>query len=450
MATTENLYTGDGSTVLYSFTFPYLEEGDVYVSVDGTDLTTQTEYIFANATTIQLGTAPANGAAVRIYRQTDSADLKAAFFPGSAIRAQDLNDNFIQNLYVTQESKAQSDTATGESEAAKTAAEAAQAAAAAASTDAATAQAAATQAEAEALTAQSQATAAGTSAAAAQQSASDAATEAANAAAEAANAASDSATAQADAATAISTADGAATLAAGADAKADTAIATSNAATATAQGADSKADQSISDAASAVSTANAASSAASQAVTDSATAVANAQTALDAVSNVIDFTLVANVAAIPASPSDAEAVQVNDATGIESFTPLSGVPSGFVGDSGLNARIIYRANVSSWEWISSAPNDSDSRYVRIGSGVSQLANDENFIDAAGAPVQSVNGQTGDVTLSLTASLDDLTDVQVSGAGHTPTDGQALVWNAVHNHWMPGDVTLDIGSLPTLP
>ena len=124
---TENLYVGDGSTVLYSFTFPYIDESDVYISVDGTNLAKPTEYIFANATTLQLTTAPAQDAAVRIYRQTDASDLKAVFFPGSAIRARDLNDNFTQNLYVTQEADRDATSATGAAEAA--AASAAQAAA---------------------------------------------------------------------------------------------------------------------------------------------------------------------------------------------------------------------------------------------------------------------------------------------------------------------------------
>ena len=100
MALTDNRYTGNGSTVLYSFTFPYLEVADIKVSLDGT-LTTA--YTLANATTIQFNTAPANGVAIRIYRDTDDETLPAQFYPGSAIRAQDLNENFTQNLYVTQE-----------------------------------------------------------------------------------------------------------------------------------------------------------------------------------------------------------------------------------------------------------------------------------------------------------------------------------------------------------
>jgi hypothetical protein len=101
MAITENQYTGNGSTVLYSFTFPYLEVADIKVSLDGS-LTT--EYTLANATTVQFNTAPANGVAIRIFRQTNDEVLSAQFFPGSAIRSTDLNNNFTQNLYVTQES----------------------------------------------------------------------------------------------------------------------------------------------------------------------------------------------------------------------------------------------------------------------------------------------------------------------------------------------------------
>lgn len=101
MAVTENTYTGNGSTVLYSFTFPYLETTDIKVSLNGTPTTA---YTLANATTVQFNSAPANGAAIRIYRVTDDAALTATFVSGSAIRAVDLNDNFTQNLYVTQES----------------------------------------------------------------------------------------------------------------------------------------------------------------------------------------------------------------------------------------------------------------------------------------------------------------------------------------------------------
>jgi hypothetical protein len=102
MATTENLYTGDGSTVLFSFTFPYLEESHIKVSLDGANTTA---YTLANATTVEFNTAPAVGVAIRLYRDSDTDAPEATFFPGSAIRAADLNDNFLQSLYLNQETR---------------------------------------------------------------------------------------------------------------------------------------------------------------------------------------------------------------------------------------------------------------------------------------------------------------------------------------------------------
>ena len=103
MATIENTFTGDGSTTTFSFTFPYLEETDVKASLNGV---VTTAYSFANATTLQFTSAPASGAAVRIYRETDEDNLQATFFAGSSIRAADLNDNATQSLYLVQEAKA--------------------------------------------------------------------------------------------------------------------------------------------------------------------------------------------------------------------------------------------------------------------------------------------------------------------------------------------------------
>jgi hypothetical protein len=102
MATTSNSYTGNGSTVLFSFTFPYLETTDIKVSLNGVDTTA---YTLDNATTIRLNTAPASGVAIKIYRVTASNSTQAEFYPGSAIRATDLNRNFLQTLYVTQETQ---------------------------------------------------------------------------------------------------------------------------------------------------------------------------------------------------------------------------------------------------------------------------------------------------------------------------------------------------------
>ena len=100
MATISNSYTGNGSTTNYSFTFEYLEQSEVKVTLDGANTTA---FTFANATTLSFTTAPANGVDILIYRDTSVDVVKATFFPGSAIKAEDLNDNFKQNNYAVQE-----------------------------------------------------------------------------------------------------------------------------------------------------------------------------------------------------------------------------------------------------------------------------------------------------------------------------------------------------------
>ena len=97
---TQELYEGDGNTTNFTFPFEYIKEADIRVSLNSVDTT---EFTFANATTIQFNTAPADGAAIRIYRVTDIDSSVATFFSGSSIRAQDLNNNADQLLYSTQE-----------------------------------------------------------------------------------------------------------------------------------------------------------------------------------------------------------------------------------------------------------------------------------------------------------------------------------------------------------
>ena len=105
MATTYNTFTGDNSTVDFAFTFPYLNTTDIKVSLDKVVQTLTTHYTLHNATTIRFGSAPGTGVAIKIYRDTDSSSLPSTFYPGSSIRSGDLNDNFTQNLYVTQEAE---------------------------------------------------------------------------------------------------------------------------------------------------------------------------------------------------------------------------------------------------------------------------------------------------------------------------------------------------------
>ena len=102
MAVTQNSYTRDGSATNYSFTFPYLDKSDVKVRINGVTQAT-TAYSFANATTITMGSAGSSGDKLVIFRDTNNDAKKATFYAGSAIKSEDLNNNYDQILYVAQE-----------------------------------------------------------------------------------------------------------------------------------------------------------------------------------------------------------------------------------------------------------------------------------------------------------------------------------------------------------
>ena len=348
MATTQNTYTGDGSTVLYNFTFPYIDETDVYVSLDGT---ATTAYSYANATTIQFTTAPASGVAIRIYRATDSADTKAAFFAGSAIRSKDLNDNFTQSLYIAQESENIADAAKVSSEAATTIANTANANATASAASAATATQQATASAASAASALAASQQASTDAAASQVSSSAAAASSAQAAADAAQAATDSASA-------ISTANAASALATTADGNATTAL--NNSRQSNGQGGFDTAI-SIANTASTTATTSAASAASAVTTANSAAATANAASA--AVSAAAFYTPIAALANLPSSPSNEDRVEVVNSTGVQSSSAVSGVPTGFVGSTDLTVRLQYNSSTSKWVWQQYFAADPENRYA---------------------------------------------------------------------------------------
>lgn len=113
MAITQNTFTGDGSNLgPFSFTFKWLKPADIKVAVDNVVKTAGTHYNLLGLNYVTktggqvlftAGNAPGAGLTIKVYRETDDTDLVSTFFSGSAIRAQDLNENFIQNLYVSQE-----------------------------------------------------------------------------------------------------------------------------------------------------------------------------------------------------------------------------------------------------------------------------------------------------------------------------------------------------------
>jgi len=92
-------YDGNGVRVDYTFPFTYEDELEVHVGAwDETKLrfvdVERDTWSFQNATTIRFTDAP-DGKFI-IYRKTDLDELEVTFYPGSSIRAQDLNANFEQ------------------------------------------------------------------------------------------------------------------------------------------------------------------------------------------------------------------------------------------------------------------------------------------------------------------------------------------------------------------
>ena len=119
---TENLFQGDGSTQQFSFTFTYMSESEVNASLLDTTtglfvLQARDTWSLSNATTVLFDTAPPGGSGVfnvKISRNTNIDSLDAEFFPGSAIRAQDLNNNFEQLQQKIQENSCSHEGSSGD------------------------------------------------------------------------------------------------------------------------------------------------------------------------------------------------------------------------------------------------------------------------------------------------------------------------------------------------
>ena len=374
MALTEKNYVTNGTQQWFSFDFPYLNNSDVQVELNGTRLTpieeatnsVAHEYTRHTTQIRILSGAPASGSKLRIYRVTNDGNLFSSFYPGSAIRAGDLNDNFTQNLFSTQENTnnannalaatrqwdATLDGGNGDWQTAFAQANEAKAASTAAVADAATAVSDATAAT----------TAAGNAVTAANQAQADA------------TAASGVATqAQTDATAASGVA---AQAQADATAAGNPATAASNPAT-TASGV---ATQAQADAAAAVSTANQAQTDATAASNTANAADTKADTAIAAVGNVLSYTPRTTKTTFEATTFDSstthEAWEISDSSGITSsytsFTDnggtgtaktVTGVPTNFIGDSGLTARFTYDHANNAFTWSSYWVNDAEERYV---------------------------------------------------------------------------------------
>ena len=118
MAVTQNSYIvgaasggyGGSTAGPYPYSFPLIADTDVSVIVDGVlkSLTTHYTHDSGNSRiTFASGQEPSSGSKVIVYRSTDEDPINATFNAGSTIRAVELNDNFKQVLYISQETQNQ-------------------------------------------------------------------------------------------------------------------------------------------------------------------------------------------------------------------------------------------------------------------------------------------------------------------------------------------------------
>jgi len=386
MATTENLHTGDASKTKFSFTFPYIQEADVKVYLFVTDAwvlkTLTTHYTFANATTIQFGSAPAAADSdeqtalgdtnnIKIKRVTDSDSLSGTFYPGSAIRSSDLNDNFTQNLYVTQEANNNVTTAVTDSAAAVVTADAADAIA------------------------------------------DDAAD---------------------DVKRWIKDGDG--TDTAGDeddDVFADRPLKPQGVPYAVAQ------------AAAAVTTANTASTTANTASTNASAAVVTANAASAAVSDAVIYTLVATKAAFEATTfSEDGYFEITNSTGISdsytSFTDggstsmtVTGIPATPTFDSGIAARFSYDHSATTFTWVGYWVTDSETRYGPIASPA--------FTGDVSIPDKIVH--TGDTNTAIRFPSADTITAETAGSERLRIDssGNVLINTTTEGHSDADNLTI---------
>ena len=273
MALTRNNFTGNGITTNYTIGWTYINVADVKVTINGTATTAFT----VAGQVITFSTAPADQAAIVIFRDTNNDNMLAEFQAGSAIRAADLNENFKQTLFVTQESDATS-------------------------------------------------------------------------------------------------------------VRAET------------------------NSVNAVNTANTAETNSVNAVNTANTAESTANTALATISDLViyDGLNFVNDIPAPAAAEDNDRYEVQNSTGIESFSPLTGLPANFVGSSDLRVRIRYDAFGSTYVFVSYDAVDPENQYVRL----DKVAKSDPI-------TVTVNNQ--DVTYGITAATQSARGT-MSAADKTKIDG----------------------------
>jgi hypothetical protein len=137
--------------------------------------------------------------------------------------------------------------------------------------------------------------------------------------------------------------------------------------------------------------------------------------ALSSIADQLPYTRYANVAAVPANPGSAISGEVLNSTNIQTFTPLTGRPGGFVGSSSLIVRMRYDVAGSTWVWIDYRPANADSRYLLKSQVVNSISSSSTTdpvsafsvnlvaLNAASAVVTATNASTAASNAVATAN-----------------------------------------------
>lgn len=112
MASTIIIYTGDGTRTDFTIPFDYLKKSFVTVRLDpSTTLTggdygdTGSDYYFLDKTTIRLKVAPASGESLTIRRHTSATERVVTFKDASILKATDLDTSQMQALHIAEEGR---------------------------------------------------------------------------------------------------------------------------------------------------------------------------------------------------------------------------------------------------------------------------------------------------------------------------------------------------------
>ena len=153
---------------------------------------------------------------------------------------------------------------------------------------------------------------------------------------------------------------------------------------------------------------------------------------------------IANVSSIPGSPSDGDRIEIADSTGIQSFSPLTGLPSGFTGSSQLSVRLNYTSSGSTWNWTDYSALDPDARYYLKSSGTTNATNIATNTSNIATNTSNIATNTSNISTNTTDIATNTTNIatKMPLAGGTFTGAVNFDDNVV----IKGDSTNGSGKL----